>query len=604
MKIERRNFWAVLLIAVIFATLTFVSVGCASGATHYVDPGESIQAAVNTADPHDTIIVRDGTYTENINVNKSLTIQSENGSDVTIVQAAYPDDHVFEVTVDYVNIGGFNVTGETGSTGYQKTGIYLNNVNKCAISNNTANGNGYGIHLSSSSNNSLTGNTANSNNWNGIYLSSSSNNSLTGNTANSNNDGIYLRYSSNNNNLTGNIASNNYYGIYLSSSSNNSLIGNTASNNTYGIYLSSSSNNSLTVNTANSNNEYGIELYRSSNNNLTGNTASNNSRGIWLRSSSNNNLTGDTANSNNKCGIELDRSSNNNLTGNTANSNNEYGIYLSSSSNNSLTGNTMVGDGIYIWGSELPHWNTHSIDTSNTVNSKQVRYWKDQVAGTVPPDAGQVILANCTNITIENQNVSDGTVGIIFGFSDNNNLIDNTANSNNEYGIYMYRSSNNNLEGNTASNNSRGIYLSSSSNNRIYLNNFISNDIHVHTQDSANIWNSSAPITYTYNGSTFTSYLGNYWDNYTDVDSDDDGIWDTPYSIDSGNQDDYPLVEEIPITMIDGDLNHDNRITPADAAIALAIAASGAQNPAADVSGDGQVTSLDALMILQAVAGG
>ncbi|MEA1895331.1 MAG: dockerin type I domain-containing protein [Euryarchaeota archaeon] len=51
-----------------------------------------------------------------------------------------------------------------------------------------------------------------------------------------------------------------------------------------------------------------------------------------------------------------------------------------------------------------------------------------------------------------------------------------------------------------------------------------------------------------------------------------------------------------------GDLNGDNRITPADAAIAIAIAVSGAQNSAADVSGDDRVTSLDALMILQTAA--
>ena len=43
--------------------------------------------------------------------------------------------------------------------------------------------------------------------------------------------------------------------------------------------------------------------------------------------------------------------------------------------------------------------------------------------------------------------------------------------------------------------------------------------------------------------------------------------------------------------------------SPADAAIALRLAASGAHNDAADVSGDGHVTSLDALMILQAAAG-
>jgi hypothetical protein len=50
-----------------------------------------------------------------------------------------------------------------------------------------------------------------------------------------------------------------------------------------------------------------------------------------------------------------------------------------------------------------------------------------------------------------------------------------------------------------------------------------------------------------------------------------------------------------------GDLNQDNDITPADAVIALQIAVGSRPfDGAADVSGDGQVTALDALMILQA----
>ena len=49
-----------------------------------------------------------------------------------------------------------------------------------------------------------------------------------------------------------------------------------------------------------------------------------------------------------------------------------------------------------------------------------------------------------------------------------------------------------------------------------------------------------------------------------------------------------------------GDLNHDGILTPADAAIALQLAASGGWDPAADVNHDSRITSLDALMILQA----
>ena len=52
-----------------------------------------------------------------------------------------------------------------------------------------------------------------------------------------------------------------------------------------------------------------------------------------------------------------------------------------------------------------------------------------------------------------------------------------------------------------------------------------------------------------------------------------------------------------------GDLNSDGILTPADAAIALRLAATGGWDPAADVSGDNHITSLDALMILQAAGG-
>ena len=52
-----------------------------------------------------------------------------------------------------------------------------------------------------------------------------------------------------------------------------------------------------------------------------------------------------------------------------------------------------------------------------------------------------------------------------------------------------------------------------------------------------------------------------------------------------------------------GDLNHDGNITTADALIALRLAASGGWNADADVSDDERVTSVDALMILQAADG-
>jgi parallel beta-helix repeat protein len=432
MRSERRRIWSGLIVAVFVTMLAFVSVGCAAD-TYTVCPGggcnyTSIQAAIDAASAGDTIIVRDGTYTENVVVDvANLTLQSENGSAVTTVVAAVNSSDVFRVTANSVTITGFNVRNATDSA----SGIHLDSVHHCTVSGNNASGNFIGIRLdSSSTSNNLASNNA-SNNGVGIFLhSSSNNNTLTGNIANSNNlDGIYLS-SSSNNIVVGNSATNHSrFGIWVTySSTNNNLTGNTANSNYVGISLFSSSNNNTLINNTANSNSYGIKLGSSSNNNtLTGNTATNNWDGILLDSSSNNTIANNTA-SNNKCGIRLASSSNNALTGNIA-SNNGYGISLLDSSNNTIANNT----------------------ASN--NS----------------DRGGIHLLG----------------------SSNNKLTGNMA-SNNSYGICLDPSSNKNkLVSNTAANNSnRGIYLDYTSNNNHIYNNYLNNANNA-WDGGNNIWNIS-----------------------------------------------------------------------------------------------------------------
>ena len=218
----------------------------------------------------------------------------------------------------------------------------------------------------------------------------------------------------------------------------------------------------------------GIALYKADNGKVANNTVSKNSEGIFLYSSSSNTIANNTA-SNNWYGIWLySSSSNNSITNNTASSNYYYGIHLDSSSSNTIANNTMVGNGISIFGNILEHWNTHTIDISNTVNGKPVYYWKNQTSGTVFPGAGQVILANCSNVIIENQNVSDGSVGIALGFSSTNTIANNTI-ANNCHGIYLEFSNSNIIANNNANLNYYGIHLDSSSSNTITNNTANSN---------------------------------------------------------------------------------------------------------------------------------
>ncbi len=208
------------------------------------DDYSTIQEAINAASSGDTVVVRDGTYTENVIVNKDhLTIKSENGARVTIIEAVRINDSVFTINTDYVTIQGF--AAKRGSSG-----IYLIDADYCNIFGNiTSSNTNNGIYLVRSSDNTLNGNTASDNSEKGIYVRDSSNNDLINNTASGNSDkGIYLVRSSDNT-LNGNTASDNSYGIHLVYSSSNDLINNTASGNSDdGIYLRGSSNNRIWFN--------------------------------------------------------------------------------------------------------------------------------------------------------------------------------------------------------------------------------------------------------------------------------------------------------------------------------------------------------------------
>jgi len=231
----REKIWWILIICATISFLFLCLSGTSSAVTWYVAENGSanftmIQDAINISSAGDTIIVTNGSYIENVNVNVSyLTIRSENGSQSTFIRAKSRSDHVFEVTADYVNISGFTIMNATNPV---NAGIYLDSdVDHCTITDSNVSKNHIGILLNHSCGNTIFNNTVRDNDY-GFYLyRSSNNNNITNNTVFSNDyDGINLRYSCcntiANNNITNNSVTNNYAGIHLHSSHDNWIYNN------------------------------------------------------------------------------------------------------------------------------------------------------------------------------------------------------------------------------------------------------------------------------------------------------------------------------------------------------------------------------------------
>nr|WP_321498082.1 PGF-pre-PGF domain-containing protein [uncultured Methanolobus sp.] len=369
----------------------------------------TIQAAVNAAYEGDTIVVTDGTYNENVDVDKSVTIRSQNGAESTIIQALSASDNVFSVTANNVTINGFTVTG---ATDMPYAGINLEGNSNCTIINNIASNNKYGIYLYISENNTLTNNTASSNDNDGIFMRLSSNNTLINNICRNNWDGINL-LDSENNTLTNNTGNDSHNGICISSSTYNTLTGNVVGNDTYGIYMYNSTYNTLTGNVAEDNDHYSIYMQESTYNTLTGNVADDANNGIYMSYSTYNTLTNNTA------------------------SNNSYGIYLGYSSSNNLTGNIMSLNtyNLEVRGASLGDY-YNDLDTTNLVSGSPVYYLTNSSNETIPANAGTVYLINCTNMSVRDITFTNESYGIYL-YETDNSTIENITTSGCKYDIYF-----------------------------------------------------------------------------------------------------------------------------------------------------------------------
>ena len=387
--------------------ILFLSIITVYGNTIYVpDNHPTIQKAIDTAKDGDTIIVRDGIYYENLIINKSITLKSENGPKNCIIDGNNSGS-VVVINVDGVTIEGFTIRNSGNS--WSDAGIEVNSHNN-KIKDNYITNNSKGIYLFLSNNNIITGNIIKENGM-GILLSDSSYNSIINNTFIR--DGItiegevwdYWIHTVENNTVNGKPL---YYirdkvggsiredtgqvilvncrdmviedvnisdtdrGVTLVGSFNITVRNCEISNNSgSGVYLWCSDNCIITGNNIRENGN-GIYFVVSSNNIIIGNNIWENEIGIYLRySSSNNNIiVGNNITENNE-GIYFIDSVGNIIVGNDISENKNKGIYLTSGS--SISGINIImknnirdnGVGIYLW-----HSYANKIYFNNFINNK------------------------------------------------------------------------------------------------------------------------------------------------------------------------------------------------------------------------------------------
>lgn len=241
----------------IFTVFSPIEICTAAGNDLYVDddydsstPGwqvthfDKIQDAINATNSGDTIYVYSGTYTENIEITKTLTLSGYDSGTKTINGAT--SGNVIEITADYVNLSGFTIQNPIGA---DMKCIMMDKVQNCRITSNVIQSSSDdGIYLFDSDYNTISGNTISDNDENGIKIDYSSNNNIDNNQFNNNKNGINIGgFSYNNeiydNTLTGKQGIPQGYGINIGTSTSGNIV--------YKNYLNDFSQNGRDISTDN-----------------------------------------------------------------------------------------------------------------------------------------------------------------------------------------------------------------------------------------------------------------------------------------------------------------------------------------------------------------
>jgi parallel beta-helix repeat protein len=140
-----------------------------------------------------------------------------------------------------------------------------------------------------------------------------------------------------------------------------------------------------------------------------------------------------------------------------------------------------------------------------------------------------IYLSNSRNCTVEDNEIyASGHNGIRLDTSSSAVVSGNLVYSNLYYGVWINTSDNCTILRNLIWENNLGLRLDGSSNISIYQNSFLNNSMQAFSIESSGTWDNGLE--------------GNYFSDYSGVDSNQDGVGDSPRIIYSNNLDRYPLM--------------------------------------------------------------
>lgn len=510
----------------------------------------TIQAAINAASNGDIIYIWDGIYTQNVVVNKSVSIIGNGTTNTNVVSPGASANGIFQITSNNVNISylsfdGINASGVYGikNTGdnlkivncnfsrCKKDGIYTSNTNYTNISNCNFYFTGFndyrgGVYCYQSENI-----TVDSCNFNHSYPTPISDVSPTG---------VFIRESNN-------VLVNNCYFYKILSNYE-----------TFGVTCWDYSSN-ITVKNCNFSSCSGAAEFYNTIDNIT---FINNEiyasylgyyTSVYLSGCSDllfdNNSVFDT-----KGFIYAEDIGDFIFSNNTIINSSEYNAFLVQS----------------MWYSYLDSiYNKNGVIHNNNISMNTIDYYGIVIAATINVEIYDNTINNAkrgislydwdTDITYLNMNIYNNIITNMNQYGlylesyyggGNNATINNNTITNCNTGIYIYGkygyATNISIYNNIITESNYGIYMTKAQNNWIY-NNYFNNTINVE-DDGTNTWNITKALGTNIIGGPYLG--GNFWSDYNGSDTDYDGLGDTnlPYfgaaSIDYGG--DYHPLSYIP----------------------------------------------------------